>query len=103
MMKLVSKERMGGRTKRKYGTPTTPYQNLIQSGQLSKEAEEQLMRAYHPLNPTTLKRDIDANINKLIQTHEAKNATQRASLYRHIEPRTVTSFMIQQATVGLPS
>jgi hypothetical protein len=90
-MKLVSKERIGGRIKRKYGTPMTPCQNLIQSKQLSKEAEEQLRRAYHPLNPAALKRDIDAKINKLIQTHEAKNATQGTSLHRHTKPRTVTS------------
>ena len=102
VMKLVSKERIGGRIKRKYGTPTTPYQNLIESKQLSKEAEEQLMRAYHPLNPATLKRDIDAKINKLIQTHEAKNATQGTSLHRHTKPRMVTSLVIQRQPVRLP-
>ena len=103
VMKLVSKERIGGRIKRQYGTPMTPYQNLIQSKQLSKEAEEQLMQVYHPLNPATLKRDIDAKITKLIQTHEAKKATQGTSLHRHTKPRMVTSFMIQQAAVRLPS
>jgi hypothetical protein len=103
VMKLVSKERIGGRIKRKYGTPMTPYQNLMQSKQLDKQAEEQLRRAYHPLNPAALKRDIDAKINKLIQTHQAKNATQGTSLHRHTKPRTVTSFMIQQAAVRLPS
>jgi hypothetical protein len=30
-MKLVSKERIGGRIKRKYGTPLPPYQNLVLS------------------------------------------------------------------------
>jgi hypothetical protein len=103
VMKLVSKERIGGRIKRQYGTPMTPCQNLIQSKQLSKEAEEQLMQVYHPLNPTTLKRDIDAKITKLIQTHEAKKATHGTSLHRHTKPRMVTSFMIQQAAVRLPS
>jgi len=99
VMKLVSKERIGGRIKRKYGTPTTPYQNLIESKQLSKEAEEQLLRAYHPLNPAALKRNIDAKINKLIQTHEAKNATQGTSLHRHTKPRMVTPLVIQRQPV----
>jgi len=102
-MKLVSKERIWGRIKRKYGTPLTPYQNLVQSKQLSKEAEERLMQAYFPLNPAALKREIDAKINKLIQTHQAKNTTHGTNLHRHTEPRMVTSFMIQQATVRLPS
>ena len=75
----------------------------MQSKQLSKEAEERLMQVYFPLNPATIKREIDAKINKLIQTHEAKNATQGTSLHRYTKPRTVTSFMIQQATVRLPS
>ncbi len=103
VMKLVRKERIGGRIKRKYGTPMTPYQDLIESKQLSEEAEEQLRQTYHPLNPAALKREIDAKINKLIQTHQAKNGTHGTSLHRHIEPRMVTSFMIQQATVRLPS
>jgi len=102
-MKLVSKERIGGKIKRKYGTPMTPYQNLVQSKQLSKEAAERLMQAYLLLNPATLKREIDAKINKLIHTHETKNATYGTNLHRHTEPRMVTSFMIQQATVRLPS
>ena len=102
VMKLVSKERIGGRVKRKYGTPMTPYQNLIQSNQLTREAERRLSEAYPSLNPAALKRAIDAKINNLVATHEAKKATHGASLHRHIDPRTVTSFMIQRATVRLP-
>jgi hypothetical protein len=103
VMKLVSKERIGGRIKRKYGIPMTPYQNLVESKQLSQEAEEQLRHTYHSLNPAALKRDVDAKINKLIEIHEAKNGTNGTNLHRHTEPRMVTSFMIQQATVRLPS
>mgnify|MGYP001583712056 FL=1 len=33
VMKLVSKERIGGRVKRKYDIPKTPYQRLMDSGQ----------------------------------------------------------------------
>lgn len=97
-MKLVHKERIGGRIKRKYGTPMTPYQNLIESKQLSEEAEEQLRHTYHPL-----KREIDAKINKLIDIHQTKNGTHATNLHRYTKPRMVTSFMIQQATVRLPS
>ena len=103
VMKLVHKERIGGRIKRKYGTPMTPHQNLIESKQLSEEAEEQLRHTYHPLNPAALKREIDAKINKLIEIHQTKNGTHATNLHRHTKPRMVTSFMIQQATVRLPS
>ena len=39
VMKLIGKERIGGRVKRKYDTPKTPYQRLIGSGQISREVK----------------------------------------------------------------
>ena len=102
VMKLVRKDRIGGSIKRRYGTPMTPYQNLTHSGQLGEHGEEQLRQTYLSLNPAALKREIDAKVNRLIQIHEAKNGVPGTRLHRHITPRTVTSFMIQQAPVGLP-
>lgn len=102
VMKLASKERVGGSIKRKYGTPKTPYENLIESGQLTAEEEKQLMEVYHSLNPAALKREIDSKINNLIELHERKTGTQATTLHRRTQPRTVTSFVIQQAAVGLP-
>jgi hypothetical protein len=103
VMKLMSKERIGGRIKRKYGRPLTPYQRLIESPQLSKEAEERLAETYLSLNPAALKRAIDAKVNSLLRAYLTKNRTSGADPHRKLEPHTVTSFMIQQATVGLPS
>ncbi|MCX5998295.1 MAG: transposase [Chloroflexi bacterium] len=103
VMKLISKERIGGRIKRKYGTPLTSYQRLMDSQQLSKQAEQRLAEGYLPLNPAALKRAIDAKINSLLQAHQTKNRTSGADPQRKLDPRMVTSFMIQQATVGLPS
>jgi len=42
VMKLQSKERIGGRVKRKYDIPRKPYQRLMESEQISEEAEEEL-------------------------------------------------------------
>ncbi len=95
VMKLLSKERIGGKIKRRYGVPLTPYQNLLQSKQLSQEDAQRLTETYLPLNPATLKRAIDAKINKLIETYEAKNRTTGADLHRKLDPRMVTSFMMQ--------
>ncbi|MCL0079208.1 hypothetical protein M1O56_06090 [Dehalococcoidia bacterium] len=55
VMKLVSKERIGGRLKRKYDTPKTPYQRLLDSGQISEEARKKLEELYLSLNPAQLK------------------------------------------------
>jgi hypothetical protein len=103
VMKLISKERIGGKIRRKYGMPLTPYQRLMDSGQLSQEADKRLAEAYPHLNPASLKRAIDAKINSLLLAYEAKNRTSRPDPHRKLEPRTVTSLMIQQAAVGLPS
>ena len=50
MMKLVSKERIGGSVKRKYDTPKTPYQRLMDSGQVSEQTRKQLEMVYLSLS-----------------------------------------------------
>ncbi|MBE0431370.1 MAG: hypothetical protein IBX67_06050 [Dehalococcoidia bacterium] len=56
VMKLQSKERIGGRVRRKYDVPRTPYQRLMESGQLSEEARAELQGIYPSLNPAELNR-----------------------------------------------
>jgi len=48
--------RIGGRVKRKYDVPRTPYQRLMEAEQISEEAKEKLQEAYLNLNPAHLKR-----------------------------------------------
>lgn len=100
VMKLVSKERIGGRIKRKYGAPKTPYQSLIESKQVSEETKEELKGIYLSLNPASLKRSIEAKLDKLFKTYEEKKKTQQVDPYKRLLPHMVTSFMIQQPKVG---
>jgi hypothetical protein len=65
VMKLVSKERIGGRVKRKYDTPRTPYQRLMNSEQIAEESKRQLEAVYLNLNPAKLKQNIDIKLEKL--------------------------------------
>ena len=103
VMKLVSKERIGGSLKRKYDTPKTPYQRLMDSGQISEETRKQLETVYLSLNPAQLKRSIDAKLDKLYHTYEEKRKSEEVDPMRKVVPHMVTSFMIQQPTVGLPT
>jgi hypothetical protein len=103
VMKLVSKERIGGSVKRKYDTPKTPYQRLMDSGQISEQTRKQLETVYLSLNPAQLKRSIDTKLDKLYQAYEDKRTSQQVDPMRKLVPRMVTSFMIQQPLVGLPS
>jgi len=103
VMKLASKERIGGRVKRKYDVPQSPYQRLVESGQLPEEAKRQLEAVYLSLNPAELKRSIDAKLDKLYQIYEEKRGSQQVNPMRRVMPHMVTFYMMQQPPVGLPT
>jgi len=103
VMKLASKERIGGKVKRKYDVPETPYQRLMESGQIQEEVKEELKDIYLRLNPAELKRNIDAKLAKLCKAYEEKRGTQQVNPYKKLVPRTVRYYMIQQPPVGLPT
>ena len=57
-MKLVSKIRNGAKVTKKYDTPRTPYQRLIESPAISRKHKAALKAEYESLNPAQLKRKI---------------------------------------------
>jgi hypothetical protein len=103
VMKLQSKERIGGRVKRKYDVPRTPYQRLMESEQISGETKEELHGIYLSLNPAELKREIDAKLDKLYKAYQEKRGTGQVAPYKKLAPRTVTFYMRQQPAVRLPT
>ena len=58
-MKLAEKVRAGGKIQRKYDEPKTPYQRLIESGQISAAARKRLKAQYESLNVAQLRRQIE--------------------------------------------
>ena len=100
VMKLKSKERVGGKVKRKYEASKTPYQRLMESGQIRDEVKDELKGIYLSLNPAELKRNIDAKLAKLYKAYEGKKGTQQVNPYKKLSPRSVTFYMIQQPAVG---
>ncbi|GAH15783.1 unnamed protein product, partial [marine sediment metagenome] len=96
VMKLIKKERVGAKVKRKYDIPKTPHQRLIQSGQISEEAKRKLQILYQSLNPAELKRRIDKKTHKLYHAYEEKRKGQEAIPFKRQTPRTVRKYMIQQ-------
>jgi len=71
-MKLVSKEREGGKIRRRYDEPKTPYQRLLESGQLSAAAARRLASLYEALNVAALRRAIEDLRQRLFDLVEAK-------------------------------
>ena len=101
VMKLKSKERVGGKVKGKYEAPKTPYQRLMESEQIRDEVKGKLKGIYLSLNPAELKRNIDAKLAKLYKAYEEKGKTQQANPHKKLTPRTVRSYMIQRPPLGL--
>lgn len=101
--KLLSKERIGGKIKRKYDLPKTPYQRLMESDQLSQKTKQELTELYLSLNPAELKRRIDAKLKQLYQIYELKNKIKEAQPLRKLTPRLVTKYIDQPRQVRLPT
>ena len=71
-LKLRSKERIGGRIHRTYEAAKTPYQRLLESGQLSAASAKRLRSQYESLNVVELRRDIERLRNELFDLVEGK-------------------------------
>lgn len=103
VMKLIRKERVNGKLKRVYDIAKTPYQRLIESGQLSPEKVESLKRLYQRLNPVELKKVIDSRLERLYHTYQKKKkGAIRINPYKKLVPSTVTFFVIGQKKSRLP-
>jgi len=76
-------------------------QRLMESEQISEEAKEGLQGVYLSLNPAHLKRQIDAQFEKLYRVYEEKKKTPQADIYKKLAPHIVRNYMIKQSSVGL--
>ena len=63
--KLIAKERIGNRTRKRYDTAKTPYQRVLERKDVSLEAKARLMNLYLQLNPAELRRRIDQKTARL--------------------------------------
>jgi len=103
VMKLIHKHRVEGRLHRVYDEPKTPFQRLLESGQLSKEKSEQLQQLYQSLNPAELKRRIDKKLTRLYELYRNKKKNSiTVNPYKKQEPSMVTFSMTQQSNFRLP-
>ena len=71
-LKLKTKERVGGKIHRRYEPAKTPYQRLLDSGQLSPAWEKRLSTQYERLNVVQLRRHMERLRKELFDLVEAK-------------------------------
>jgi len=68
VLKLIAKERIGNKVIRKYDTPRTPYQRVIERQDVSLARKAQLLHTYLRLNPAKLRESIDQKVLQLWNT-----------------------------------
>jgi hypothetical protein len=68
VMKLKEKERIGSKMIKRYDTPKTPYQRILEAEDVSQEVKERLQKQYQTLNLVKLKKNVDDVLKKLIPT-----------------------------------
>jgi len=83
VIKLILKERTGGKIYRKYDKPKTPYQRVMGLKEVPKKTKQKLKKIYLSLNPAQLKRTIDKKLDLLYKPTKRKINLKRSSLKRN--------------------
>ena len=78
-MKLTSKHRIGSKVIKRYQLPQTPYQRLLDSPDVPRQAKQQLKRTYQELNPAQLTREIVRLQQALWKAVQKKNKKKKAA------------------------
>lgn len=71
VMKLESKERVGGKIIKVHSKPITPYQRLLDSGMLTTTEYNALKDQYAKLNPFELKKELEKQLKWFFRITEA--------------------------------
>jgi len=67
-MKLVKKERVNSKYKKRYDKPKTPYQRVMECPGISEKKKEELRAVHQTLNPFQLKKIIDAKAKTIFKS-----------------------------------
>jgi hypothetical protein len=78
-MKLIEKDRVGSKCKRKYDHAKTPYDRLIESGQLSQVQEQRLKETKAKLNPVQLQQNIQKKLSRIVNLIKMQETYKGAS------------------------
>ena len=72
-MKLISKDRVGAKVKKKYDKPKTPYQRIIECPTVSEEVKEKLRATKATLNPFELQARLQEKLASFHKLNDAYN------------------------------
>lgn len=111
VMKLVSKERIGGRIKRKYDLAATPYKRVMTSTKTTQAMKDKLTALYDSLNPAELKRTIEKKQALLYSEYEKRKnkidkidwePIKQISIFnKRLKPATVSNYIADREVVSV--
>ncbi len=87
VMKLVEKQRLGSKIRKKYDTPATPCDRLLTCAKVSEETKVQLRAIRAALDPMDLAADIEARLGKLFTIVERIEEDRQEEMERAGESR----------------
>jgi len=91
VMKLKEKVRDKGKIHRRYDTPRTPYQRIMESSYIPDTTKSRLRELYLSLNPAELKRSIEKKLKELYKVYQEKNnKKEEVNPCKRQKPLTVT-------------
>ncbi len=96
VIKLRGKVRIKGRIYKKYEKAKTPYQRIMESGQIDSKTKDELKLIYDNTNPAELKRNLDRKLNNLVKAYKKKRDSQTVDKNKKQVPSTVSKYMIDK-------
>jgi hypothetical protein len=66
-VKLIAKQRIASKTIKRYDSPKTPYQRVMESPYITKEVKRSLTDQLQKLNPFHLRKEIEKKLKKIFQ------------------------------------
>ena len=81
VQKLISKERMGHRYRKKYDHPQTPAQRLLASDQVDEKAKEHIRSLFKEFDCLDLKTEIDEKLKRVFERIDKRARGQRCPAF----------------------
>jgi hypothetical protein len=77
--KLISKDRLGTKVRKRYDTPKTPYQRLMESETVSQEVKDSLTKTKSGLNPFKLQAELQQKLARFHKLNDEYNQKLKTS------------------------
>ncbi len=81
VQKLVSKSRIGHRYRKKYDTPRTPAQRLLESDQVDEKAKKHIQALLKDFDCLTLKAEVDEKLKRVFERMQKRAKGQRCPAF----------------------